>query len=166
MERERERESKTRRQGEYWCICVRKEGGTERKRSIETDVHLHLLRSKRQATDRQDGKGERGRGIDIVAEKGGGPGGVVTRSSTPLHQAVYDSPAVRSHGVGDGLWDRAQETASRKQEGGALKEELEEFCSDETRREVGRSLSVLSVTGTGRMREWWKRQRQTWDLLC
>lgn len=88
------------RQSQYWCIFVRKEGDIERE-SRDTDVHLHLFKSVRQGETVQDGKGERGRGIDIVAEKGGR--GVVTWSSTPLHQAVYDSPAVRSHSVGNGL---------------------------------------------------------------
>lgn len=47
--------------------------------------------------ERERGRG-RGRGIDIVRE-----GEVVTWSSTPLHQAAYGSPAVRSHSMGMGL---------------------------------------------------------------
>lgn len=52
----------------------------------------------------REGEEGRGRGIDIVGERKRERGReVVTWNSTPLHQAAYGRPAVRSQSMAMGL---------------------------------------------------------------
>lgn len=104
---------------------------------------------------------ERGRGPDIVTEKGGGC--YVEQHPTSSGSVRQPCSAITQCGKW-AVRSRAGDSKQKARRGG-FKRRAWGICLDETRGDVGWSLSLLSVMDTGKMWKWWQWQRQTCDLL-
>lgn len=133
-------------------------------------VRLHLsvcLRTRGKEQDRvRESASQRGRERQREGKWYSGRE-VVTWSSTPLHQAAYGSPAVRSHSMGMGLWDWEKESWEkweRQEGGGELQRRAWGICLDE--KGGGWTVSLLAVVDVRRTWRQWLSLRQIVGLLC
>ena len=126
---------------QYECIRegTRREGGRGRETDDEArdrDCVLNLRLSAR--GEERDRVRESARQREGSWDSGRARERWLRGASTPLHQAAYGSPAVRSHSVWEWGYEiererrkAERETRERGRGGGSWKEELEEICSDE-----------------------------------